>query len=390
MIDNPTLQTRIDFAQEVNPAAVGMSPEGVEAVLATLHSQLERGLQIGAQLVVLRHGRVVVDRALGLARRRAWPFPPMPVRADTPFLVFSTTKPFTAVCVHHLAEQGRLDLDAPVSRYWPEFGCRGKETATVRHTLAHQAGIPMGGFFRLAPRWPSWRWITRGVAGLKAEFPPGTQTAYHAVNGGFVLGEVVRRVSGLPIQEYLRVHFLEPLGLGDTSLGLSADQRKRAAGVYAAHPSQALPAWGFGAPPMRRAVIPAASLHTSARDLAIFFQMLVNRGVYNGQRYLQAETVRQATQLHYDGLDRTTKRPMRWALGFHLGGMPVKRPKFHFFGAQGSAQTFGHAGQGSCIAWGDFEHELVFAFTCNTLLHPLEAGLRWQALAEAVWGALGK
>lgn len=383
MDPNPTLTQPLEWTGEVAPETAGMSPHGVQAVVAVFDGMLARGLHPGAQLVVLRHGRVVIDRAggatrLGLNRRAVTP--------DTPFLTFSVTKPFTAMAVHSLVERGLVDLDAPVCEYWPEFGCKGKETATVRHALLHQAGIPVRGLVQQILDWPSWSRITRRVAALPAEFPPGTQTAYHMVNFGWILGEVVRRVSGQPIERYLRELLFDPLAMRNSSLGLPRGWQSRAAGVYTGHREQNGAAFVFSLAPCRRAVLPAATLHSTARDLATFYQMLNNRGLYAGRRLLQPETIEAATALRYEGLDGTIGRRVRWAMGFHLGGAPDDpAPPL---GRASTVRTYGHGGQGTCIAWADPDAGLVLAFTCNRLLESDGANGRWNALADAVWAAL--
>ncbi len=385
LIGNTTNSKPIQFGEEVDPDQAGMSRKGITRIVETFEQMQQRGLHPGGQIVVLYCGQVVVDRWFGTADLRRGD----PVQADTPFLAFSIAKPFTAACVHRLVEEGRLSLDAPIARYWPEFGCNGKENATVRHALLHQAGVPLRGLLTQIFAWKDWERVTRGIAALPAEFEPGSETAYHLVNFGFILGEVVRRVSGQNIDGYLRQNFLEPLGLKDTSLGLPDAWRDRAAGVYCGHRQQAGAVFLFNRPAIRRAVIPAATLHSTARDLAVFFQMLANGGEYAGQRYLKAETVSHATALSYEGWDRTIGRPMRWAMGFHLGGFKTGYPpEPSTMGQRSTLRTFGHAGQGSSLVWADPDARLVMAFTCNRLLGTEQARLRQQAISDAVWSAI--
>lgn len=383
--DNPTITGKLDFTKAAAPEEAGMSPQGVQQIVRVFEQQLERGLHPGAQLVVLRHGRVIVDLARGIANLRD----KKPVLPDTPFMTWSTTKPFTAMCVHQLVEQGKIELDAPIATYWPEFGCKGKQSATVRHALLHQAGIPIRGLYTQIFLWPRWHLVARNVARLRAEFPPGTRTSYHMVNFGFILGEIVRRVSGLPIRVYLHEHFLRPLGLTNSALGLPDPWRQRAAWIYSGHKEQDRAVFLFNLPPIRRAIIPAATLQSTARDLAVFYQMLLNGGIYAGQRYLQPATIQAAASMGYEGPDETIGKVMRWALGFHVGGVyPGGDPALQPFGKPSSTKTFGHAGQGSCIAWTDPEAQLVLAFTCNRLLDSEGAQQRWTELANATWEAI--
>jgi CubicO group peptidase (beta-lactamase class C family) len=384
-IYNPSLEHPLDFNHLASPESVGMSPAGVHRILQVFEDQLARGLHPGAQLVVLRYGQVVVDFARGIANLHR----NTPVLPSTPFLTWSTSKPFTAMCIHQLGEQGKIDLDSPIAHYWPEFGCKGKETATVRHALLHQAGIPMRGLYTQVILWSRWNLVTRNVAALRAEYPPGTRTAYHAVNFGFILGEIVRRVSGLPIRVYLHGNFLQPIGLKNTALGLPVAWRSRAAGIYSGEKEQNGAVFLFNLPRIRRAVIPAATLHSTARDLAAFFQMLVNGGMYAGQRYLNSETVQTAVTLGYEGLDQTIGHTLRWALGFQTGGLsPGEDPDLLSFGRQSTRRTFGHPGQRSCIAWADPDAHLVLAFVCNRLETMEGSRRRWAELANAAWDAV--
>lgn len=383
---NPTLSIPLDFSGKAPPDGAGLDPAGVQAIEAVFAGQLEAGLHPGAQLLVLRAGRVIVDLATGLAdvHRR------IPVTPDTPFLVWSLTKPLTAMCVHKLAEEGQVDLDAPIAAYWPEFGCRGKEQATLRQTLLHQAGLPLNGLYHQALHWFDWDSATRRLAGCRPEHPPGRQTAYHVLNYGFILGEIVRRVSGLPIADYLRQDFLAPLGMRRTWLSLPPGRWNGTARLYSGCPDQHLPVFFFNLPNVRRAILPAGSLHSTARDLAVFYQMLLNGGEYAGRRYLQPETVAAATSLGYSGYDATLRHHVHWGHGFMLGGAHRVDPAAGAgMGAGSTERTFGHYGQRTSMAWADPEAGLVVVFICNRHLDRTASQSRWQAISESVWQALG-
>lgn len=385
MADNPTLQMALDFGQPPDPVAAGLTEAGARTVAQVFHAQIQRGLHPGAQLVILRRGRVAVDLAGGWASVR----PRRPVTQQTPFHTWSCTKALTGMCVHRLIEAGQVALDAPIATYWPEFGCKGKEGATIRHAFLHQAGIPTRGLYTQWLLWPSWKLVARNVASLQAEWAPGTRTAYHTVNYGFILGEVVRRVTGQPVQEYLRQHFLVPLGMDRSWLGLPRGVVHAAAAIYCGDDTQRLAVTLFNVPAIRRAVIPAATLNTSARGLAIFYQMLLNGGQYAGRRYVRPETIAAATALGYEGYDATVGVHMRWAYGFHLGGViPQNPPGRSGMGRPATVRTYGHFGQASCMAWADPDTELVVVFLCNRLLGDPAVAERWAALSDAVWDAL--
>lgn len=376
-LTNPSLITPITFT---TPAA---DPAWNE-VRQLFGQQIAAGLHPGAQLVVLHHGQVVVDEAAGIAQRRA----ATPVTPDTLFMTLSVTKAFTAVCVHKLIEDGRLELDAPVATYWPAFGRRGKAEVTLRQVLTHQAGLPQRGLYAHIPLWPFWPLVTRAVAVSRLEHPPGRHIAYHPMNFGFILGEVVRRVTGQALARYLATTFLEPLGLRHTSLGLPRRPAYPVAGLYSDDPRQRMVAALFGARIIRRAPLPAASLHSTARDIAIFYQMLLNEGMYAGRHYLQPTTLAAATQIAAEGRDRTLGIRMRWGLGLHLGGnLNPKSPVGNGMGWGSSAASFGHFGHNSSMTWADRRAQLVVVFLANQLRNRLESAQRWQALSDAIWDA---
>ncbi len=216
--------------------------------------------------------------------------------------------------------------------------------------------------------------------------------AYHAVTYGFVLGEVVRRVSGMPFKDYFQRHFAEPLGLKNTWFRIPLSALPRSPQIVSGVEDQDLLARIFNLLPIRRSVMPAASLNSTARELAIFYQMLVNQGSYGGKQLVKPETVQQAVTLAYTGWDELIERDTLWALGFHVGGRNAKNSRTDeetVFGARSTRNTFGHMGNRSCMAWGDMDHRLVVTFTCERLIGYMESRDRWRALNNAVWDMLG-
>ena len=169
-------------------------------------------------------------------------------------------------------------------------------------------------------------------------------------------------------------------------LGLPRHEQSRAVKLYAGDRDQLGTVFVFNLPFIRSAVIPAATLHSSAREVAVFFQMLLNQGKYAGKRLLQSETIACATALGYEGYDATVGQQIRWAYGFHLGG-----PAFSYgrgMGKKSTVRTFGFFGQRSSMVWADPEAGLVVALTCNRLLSAADSKARWQALSDAVWDAV--
>lgn len=360
---------------------------GFEAAARVFDEQIRRGLHFGAQIEVWHGDRRVLSRWGGFRDSRG----ARPVKVDTPFAVYSATKALTAACVHKLADEGRLDLDAPVAGYWPEFAARGKGGITVAHILLHQAGIPAQADFPELLSWLVPGGGARRAAAREPQHLPGEKTIYHAFTGGFVLGEVIRRVSGLSAADYLRKEFLEPLGMRESFPGLPIRELCRASGIYTADPAQVGAALVFSNPLYRSLYLSAASLNTSARDLARFYRMLCAGGELDGRRYLSRAAVERATALRWDGPDAQSGMRIRWAPGFGLGGYsPFPDRDIRHMGRGATERTFGHSGQGGCaFGWADPPSGLVFAFTCNRFQDIPGAHLRFQELADACWEGIG-
>lgn len=338
---------------------------------------------ISVQVCVIHQGEVVLDAAGSSPGS-------IGITTDTPFITFSVSKAFTAAAVWHLLDAGKIDLDAPIARYWPEFGQKGKETATLRHALLHQAGIPAPHLYQQIFLWPNWRLVTRHVAHSKAEYAPGAYSAYHLVNYGFILGEVVRRVSGMPIDQYLHQTFFEPMGLENTWMRIPAKKLPFSPRLQALNPEMRSIAGLFNLPAIRKALIPAAGLHSCARELACFFQMLLADGKYQGRHYLQPDTIREAARSHYSGYDHFIKTTMNWGLGLIVSGpnpdISNEHSSPHGYGS--SEATFSAIGMGTCMVWADRKAELVTAFTCNGVLSDSETASRWALISNAVWDCL--
>lgn len=373
----------VNFEKEAPPDSVGMSQVGIDALVGVLAEEADRGWHKAAQLVVLRHGQVVLDRTFGVGKRG------QAIRPETPFFTFSIAKAFTGMCVHMLIEQGKIEMDAPVAQYWPAYGTKGKEKTTVRQVFLHQAGVPIRGLYTQIPLWLFWGLVTRNVANLRAEFEPGSQTMYHLVNSGFILGEIVRQVSGMRIEDYLQQHIIEPLGLKNTWLQIPKHELKRSPKISSKAVEHYPIAVLFNRGLMRTAVMPAASMHSTARDIAMFYQMILNGGEYAGTRLLKPETVAAATALGSESHDALMGRISRWSYGFHLGGLkPPPGGVGPTMGKGSTVRTFGHFGFASSMAWADPDAELVVVFTCDAILSLADGRKRWVALSDAVWDAV--
>jgi CubicO group peptidase (beta-lactamase class C family) len=357
---------------ESSPSSVGMDAARLDRAL-----ELIRSRNATAQLCVMRDGQVVLDRSFGCRR-------------DALFLIYSASKPFVALLVHLLAQRGQLSLDDPVAAHWPEYGQRWKGSITVRHVLQHRAGVPVaGGLPRTLLHMTDWDRSVHDAERARPRWPAGQVPAYHFVTYGFILGELVHRVTGRPVRDFLSSELLAPLGLNDIHLGLPSELWSRHVPVRAEHPTERINELMFNRRKIRQAVIPAISISTTAYQLARFYEMLLRGGELDSVRVLDEKTIAEARRPSSDGeVDAFIKRPVRWAQGFQLGG-PGGDPRdlSRVMGVNSSPQAFGHGGNASCAAWADPTRRLVFAYLMN--LQPrIDDGTRYLGeIADAVLAA---
>lgn len=329
-----------------------------------------------AQLVVLHRGRVLMDASFGC-------------RPDALFWTFSAGKPVTAMTVHLLAEQGLLDLDEPVARWWPDFAAEGKAAVTVRQVLQHRAGFGarrvLGDALVIADRDRA----VRRVAASGLAWPPGSAAGYSPIAAGFVLGELIRRITGRPERDVVRELLLEPAGLHDLHLGLPGPLLPKAVPVRSSSLLGRPVAARVNRPAVRRAVIPSAGLSGTARGMAAFYRMLLTGGTADGRRVVAARTIEAAlAPSGDDGFDRVARYPIRWSAGFQLGGPRAVPGTVSPMGATSSTRAFGHNGSNCCIAWADPDRDLVVAHLTNRIGHPL-ADLRFHAaVADRILAAV--
>src|SRR5947209_3604933 len=247
-------------------------------VAETLARNLDEGADIGASVAVALDGELVVDIWGHTDASRTTPW-----ERDTIVNVFSTTKTMTALCLLMLADRGELDLHAPVVRYWPEFGQAGKERVEVRHLLGHTAGLAGWQEQLAVESLADWELCVSLLAAQAPWWDPGTASGYHAVTQGYLVGEVVRRVTGQTLGQFFNQELADPLG-ADFHIGLPAHADSRAVALIAPPPTDlervGLPKMGLRTlvnPPVtgevtrqqwwRRAEIPAANGHGNARSV---------------------------------------------------------------------------------------------------------------------------
>ncbi|HEY2312212.1 MAG TPA: serine hydrolase domain-containing protein [Streptosporangiaceae bacterium] len=330
-----------------------------------------------AQICVIARGQVVLDQAFSC-------------EPDGLFFLFSASKPLVALAVHVLAEREALSLDDPVARYWPAFGQRGKGGITIRHVLQHRGGLPVARTMAQdALAMTDWDASVRAIERATARYPPGRVPAYHVLSFGFILGEVVRRATGASVRDFVHAEILEPLGLRDTYLGLPSELWPRHVPVRGRGAAELATQLMINRRATRQAVIPAASVSATARDLARLYQALLNGGELDGARVLRPETISQATTPSSDGeTDRYLRLPVRWSEGFQLGGERHASVRLGGgpgpMGALASRSAFGHNGSYVCMGWADPARQVAVGYVTSLLVSRAAGAEHMAAVSDAI------
>src|SRR5215472_15048410 len=360
--------------------------------------------EVGAAAAVTLDGKPVVDLWGGfadVAKTTAW-------TRDTLVNVFSTTKGLTAMCAHRLVEQRKLDLDAPVAKYWPEFAQAGKQNLPVRYLLSHRAGLP-------AIRKPlptkalfSWETMTAALAEQDRWWEPGTRQGYHALTFGWLVGEVVRRISGKSLGTYFRDEIAGPLG-ADAYIGFGQELDARVADTLAApppapgesnplmdllkdpeslsakainNPPNAIAAETVNSRPWRGAEIPGANGHSTARALARIYGTLACGGELDGVKIISSASLPRCYTEQSKGMDEVLKFPTRFRPGYMLSQPGAQLgPNQH---------SFGHPGAGGSLGFADLDAKIGFGYIMNQMGEAAASLIdpRCSTLIDAVYASL--
>lgn len=366
----------------------------------------ERG-DVGAACCIYVDGMKVVDVWGGVADHKTG----RPWAEDTLTLVYSTTKGVTAICAHQLAERGQLDLDARVASYWPEFAAAGKEAVTVRQLLSHRAGLPVIDQPLTREQGLAWEPPVQALAAQAPLWEPGRRHGYHAVTYGWLVGEVIRRVSGRSVGRYLADEISGPLGL-ELWIGLPESEESRVSRLrppgrvhlspeeLAAIPPEQLerlrafgdpgsllvralnptePPFSFNDPRLHAAELPAANGIATARSLARLYAATI--GTVDGIRLIDDATVGEATVEQSSGPHAVLALDTRFGSGFFLPSTfsPLMGPR-----------SFGHAGAGGSLAFADPEAGVGFAYVMNQMQQGLAADARPASLVAALKEAIDR
>ncbi|MBW8812783.1 MAG: beta-lactamase family protein [Caulobacterales bacterium] len=363
-------------------------------VRAVFEDNLASGADLGASFCATVDGETVVDLWGGWAdpaKTRAW-------GRDTIVNVYSTTKTMTALTALLVADRGDLDFDAPVARYWPEFAANGKAGVKVSHLMSHAAGL--SGWKAPISKADLYDW-DKATALLAAQAPywePGTACGYHALTQGYLVGEVIRRITGKSLGTLFREEIAEPLG-ADFWIGLPASEDDRVAELVPPPPGQAI-GDGGGRTELqanmsdnpgvdvaetrtrawRGAEIPAAGGTGNARSVAEIHAILANGGVAKGKRFLSEAGCRKALELQIESQDLILDAPAWYGMGFGLGGGMLSFP---------NPDTIYWGGYGGSLVIIDMTARTTFAYAMNRMAGTTQGDMRAFGLAMVMWEAMG-
>ena len=372
----------------------GYCDERFSSVKDAFAKNFADGLEVGASYAATIEGEYVVDIWAGYkdeAKTQPW-------EKDTIVNVYSTTKAMAALCTLMLVERGQLDLDEPVARYWPEFAQNGKEKIPVRQLLSHTSGL--SGFEENITKEDLYDWdkIVSLLAAQKPWWEPGTASGYHAITFGYLLGELVRRITGKTMGTFFQQEVARPLG-ADFYIGVpeAVDQRvgqlipPPPPGPDAPKPApDSIAAKQFGNPLLtaleprtrawRAAEIPAANGHGNARSVARIAAAMACGGELGGVRLLSMPTLEKIIEEQIYQQDLILGLPLRWGLGFGLASqeVPFPNPRSFYWGGWG----------GSMIAV-DLDAKMSIAYVMNKMTVTLTGDERIMGLSFALFSSLG-
>lgn len=365
--------------------------EDFAPVARTLERLIPKDRKGGAAACVYHRGRKVVDIWGGTRDEEGSPW-----QEDTLALSYSTTKGIASTLLHILIDRGLADYEDPVAEIWPEFGRSGKEEITLRQVLCHEAGLyDIRSMVDRAERMLDWEYMVEALADATPTHRPGAAHGYHAFTYGWLVGEIVRRLTGKPYSEAVEAEIAKPLGLEGLFVGLPANQMRRRAhlvlpalirqggdvvdrlerhvrrvtrvaslarvrfdlsGLAGALIPRGIEDLDFNSEAFLSVPIPAANGMFTARSLARMYALLAADGELEGVRLLSRETVWRASEVQNRGTGRVIPVPMHWRLGYHrVPTVGVRVPN-----------GFGHFGFGGSGAWADPDRELSVALTLNS------------------------
>jgi CubicO group peptidase (beta-lactamase class C family) len=359
-------------------------------------ANLASGEDCGASVAVVIDGEMVVDMWGGYAdEARTTPW-----HRDTITNVWSSTKTVMAVCALMLADRGQLDLDAPVAKYWPEFAANGKEGVLVRHLLSHTSGVSGWAQPVEVADIYDWEKSTANLAAQAPWWPAGEFSGYHALNQGHLVGEVVRRVDGRKLGQFLAEEVAGPLG-ADFHIGLAESEFGRIANVIpppplpidmsTLDPDMIVVKTFTGPAPSaetswttewRQADIAAANGHGNARSIAAIQSIISHGGTVNGHQFMRPQTIENIFRVQSDGFDHVLMCPVKFGIGYALPNetvphLPADR-KICFWGGWGGSSVVNV-----------LDRRMTVTYMMNRMAEGLLGDARGQSLGTAAIAAAG-
>ena len=362
----------------------GFFHEDFSGVAHLLQKQVGGEGRGGAAVCVYHHGEKVVDIWAGERSHDHSPW-----ESDTMAVSFSTTKGVLSTALHILVDRGLCNYSDRVSKHWPEFGCIGKEAITIEQVLSHRTGL-----YAVSPlidhieQFLDWDYMCTQLANSTPRIKPGTRPGYQALTFGWLAGELIRRISGKPVEQFVQDAIAKPLDLDGLYLLTPPSEKKRVADLITSHspksgPKKAMKAETRNEKRLRRwlpntmvhalippgikslifasqlldAPIPAFNGVFTARSLAKMYGALACGGELEGQRLLSQKTLQRATKIQTRRRDKVLLIPMCWSLGYHIAPTSRGVPR----------RAFGHFGYGGSGAWADPQRELAVAMTLNRI-----------------------
>jgi len=357
-----------------------------ELVQKAIDEMVESGSERALQVAVYHRGVQVVDAVAGLAD----PATSRPMSSETPVYCYSVCKAAASTLMHRLAERGAFDYQTKVAEVWPEFGARGKALVSIRHVLNHTAGVPGIPLTTTIEDLCDWDKMCAAIADAELWWEPGTKIGYHAYTFGYIVGEIIRRVTGKPLSQVLIDELAAPLGVEkELYFGMPRAEHRRLAvledapmppnfqmpamppdlPMFKAAPMSLMPDAAFGNRTDTLAADIPAGGKTSARAIARMYAALL--GEVDGVRLIPPARLREATTAPVSGVDEVFGMPTTWALGYSIGAP-----------GQSSDTAFGVGGVGGSFAFGDSKTGVAFALTKNRLTSDFNASAQVIRLVE--------
>ncbi|HET9960075.1 MAG TPA: serine hydrolase domain-containing protein [Polyangiaceae bacterium] len=375
--------------ERIDVEGAGMDPARVARIIERFRAQQATGVFPGGQLVVRRRGRLVIDEAVGVARgyRDADHEPRQEFTPEQRSCVFSAGKPLVAIAIALLEQAAAIDVTRPVAHYWPEFANAGKRELSVLDVLLHRSGLYLREIERDWRHFGDWHSVMSRIAATEPAFPRGT-LAYQPLGFGWILGELVRRISAKPIERFLEQDVLAPAGLEDLRLGLPRAEVGTIARSY----------WVDEKPPVLggeqmvgfeeaqnsveqlTAILPGAGTIGTARSLARFYAWLLDgTPTLSGHRLIGESVLTKYITRQTRGIDRTVRLPLVLGRGFGMGWFWP-----HPYGWWRTSSCFGHAGNFSVLAWADPVTRCAIAVVTNGNRAPTSLVSRFAGIGSAV------